>query len=180
MSVSTASPLLAATWLTLFTWATWVVAVLLVALAIRRRHGALAVAALLVPVLAWAPDTLDRDRFQYQHNRKLGPARAAVDLPPGKERKARNLQLIRAAAQAIPAGAAYQWVTGGRYRHLGDSRYHQQYVLATDWAQYYLAPRVAVESSSAPWALVLGATPASVGVRARRAWRYGQDWLVER
>ena len=180
MSVSTASPVLAAAWLTIFQWGTWAAAALLVGLAIRRRHGAVAVAILLVPVLVWAPDTLDRDHFVYDHNRKLGPSRAAVDLPRGKERDARNLPLIRAAERTIPSGAEYQWVTGGPYLHLGPSRYHQAYVLATDWAQYYLAPRVAVDSSQAPWALVLGAAPADVGLHPRHAWRYGQDWLVQR
>ena len=180
MSGSTASVVLAAAWPTIFKVGTWAVAALLVGLALWRGRGALAVAVILVPVLVWAPDTLDRDHFLYDHNKKLGPSRAAVDLPPGKERDARNLPLIRAAERAIPPGAEYQWLTGGPYLHLGPSRYHQRYVLATDWAQYYLAPRVATDSSRAPWALVLGAAPAAVGLHPLHAWRYGQDWLVER
>jgi hypothetical protein len=180
VSASTGSGVLAAAWLTIFTVGTWAAAALLVALALWRGRGAVAVAILLVPVLLWAPSTLDRDHFLYDHNRKLGPSRAAVDLPAGKERDARNLPLVRAAARAIPAGDEYQWVTGGPYRHLGPSRWHQAYVLATDWAQYYLAPRVAVDSSGAPWALVLGAAPAQVGVHPRHAWRFGEDWLVQR
>ena len=48
------------------------------------------------------------------------------------------------------------------------------------WVGFVIAPRLVDAGARARWAVLVDRTPREAGVRPRRAWRFGRDWLVER
>ena len=91
----------------------------------------------------------------------------------------RNVRLAEFADSRIPAGSTYSLIavdprTGRRVSPFGEG-FSQNMV----WLQFVLAPRIAVNGPQR-WTIVLGATPAEAGLSPRRAFRFHDDWLVER
>jgi hypothetical protein len=140
---------------------------------VLRRPEVLLVVALTA---AWLPATLRSDLSSVgdvdlvpHATQALGPA----------ARVGTNVALVRAAATRIPAGADYSIVFGGKWkpRHLGGGLQLAREAGAS-WTQYALAPRFAVDQTTASWLLLRDVSPAMLGIRAGARWRYGSDWLV--
>jgi hypothetical protein len=141
----------------------------------KARQGALAALALLIA--GRAPGTLAPDIRGFVADARLGHP----DQVRGVAATAgMNLRLVLAARRLIPRGSAYAIVFAGRWTP-GRERgaVPKQREAGEAWTQFTLAPRLAVPASDASWLLVRGASPASLGIRAARVWRFGDDWLVQ-
>ena len=88
----------------------------------------------------------------------------------------RDLPLLLGIRRLVPEDGSIAFVPrGGRaarriYVQTGWAR----------WAAFAVAPRLVVEDANAPWLVVVGRSPDEAGLRVRRAWRFGSDWLAER
>jgi hypothetical protein len=151
-------------------------------LVLARRFGTiwLGALALIAPAAIAAKVTVPQAWRTARLESRLTEAQAQTWLP-GALAVTRNLPLIRAAQDHIPTEGTYAWVPAGPFRHFGPTEWHNRYVALTGWAQYALAPRVAVKPAAARWLLVLDDSPRAAGLKHwRLALRYGNDWLVER
>jgi hypothetical protein len=151
--------------------------VLVIGIALQRRGApGLAVAVVLVPAAFALPGIVHRDLHDMRADRKLTELQAQLAVP-GAIKPLRNVHLALGARHLIPPGAEYRWILGGRFTHGGAENRRARYLNTTDWLEQFLAPRVPVDGT-AGWGIVLDATPASLGVRPRQAWRFGRDWVV--
>lgn len=139
---------------------------------------ALALAVLLVPVAVSAPgraaslaDGTRRDAGRGDGEAGLAAPRAATE--------GRNLKLLFAAEERIPWGSDYG-IVRGELPADATAREGRARAYGIAWMQYRLAPRVAKLGADAPWVLVFDSTPEQAGISPRRAWRFGDDWLLER
>jgi hypothetical protein len=151
--------------------------VLVIGIALQRRGGpGLAVAVVLIPAAFALPGVIHRDTHELHADRKLTDLQAQLAVP-GALKPLRNIHLALGARRLIPAGAEYRWILGGRFTHGGFEKRHARYLNTTDWLEQFLAPRVPVDGV-ADWGIVLDATPASLGITPRQAWRFGRDWVI--
>jgi hypothetical protein len=151
--------------------------VLAIGIALQRRgRPGVAVAVVLVPAALALPGVIHRDRHELHADRKLTDLQAEL-VVPGAIKPLRNVSLALGAQHLIPVDAEYRWILGGRFTHGGAENLRARYLNTTDWLEQFLAPRVPVDGT-AEWGIVLDATPASLGVRPRQAWRFGLDWVV--
>ncbi len=140
----------------------------------RSRIG-LAAFVLLVPVVLTAPTTF---RADYNSARTFYRLRGSVEPRPAFLQQ-RNQRLVNAALARIPSGEPYSWAAVSR-KGVTDAPLGYGFSFGTVWAQFELAPRVAVTGVPTRWVLVLRGSPRAAGVVPRHAWRFGDDWLVER
>jgi hypothetical protein len=139
-----------------------------------HRPG-LALAALLVPLAVTAPTTVRDAVDRTIRTVRLGPTAAALVAPRAAER-GRNVPLTLAAERRIPPQSTYGIVMGRRLP--GPRGRDRFYGIA--WTSFRLAPRISVRGSEARWVLLYDATPEDAGIPGRRAWRFGDDWLIQR
>jgi hypothetical protein len=79
-----------------------------------------------------------------------------------------NWALTLAARKRVPESATFATTTAPGMRPGGDV-----------WLRYALAPRLQVPVGQADWVIIWGGDPSAVGIHGRRAWRFGEDWLVK-
>lgn len=140
----------------------------------RWRVG-LAAFVLLVPVVMTAPTAF---RADYNIARTFYKVRGSVEPRPAFLLQ-RNQRLVNAALARIPSGEPYSWAAVSK-KGVTDVPLGYGFSFGTVWAQFELAPRVAVTGDPTRWVLVLHGSPRAAGVVPRHAWRFGDDWLVER
>jgi hypothetical protein len=148
----------------------------------RNRAQAALVVLVLVVGLARLPFTLVSDIRGMRSDARLSAAAAAEARGPAAA-AGTNIELIRAARKRIPSGAPFAIVRGGSWGtgSRPDRALAFVWEAGQSWTQYDLAPRLEVSASQARWLLIRDATPAAVGVPdPLHAWRFGDDWLVER
>ncbi len=129
----------------------------------RRFRVLLVVAVCLVPIVLAAPKYVRLERSD-----AAASARASVysSPPPFKWTKS-NRRLIAGIVDHVPAHASVTLAnapfTAGWMR----------------WLAYSIAPRQLVDGP-AKWTLVFDETPAQAKLYPAHAWRYRNDWLVEK
>jgi hypothetical protein len=136
------------------------------------RRSLVAAALLAIPIAVTIGSTVRSDVDAIRAHARIGAADAAV-VPPHTFPGFANVALLRGVRRLVPSGARVAFV----------AREPQEIYLQTGWirwAAFAIAPRLVVEGRKAPWVVVTGRTPGDAGVRGRRSWRFGRDWLVER
>ena len=149
----------------------------LLCIAARAERPRVALAAFLVPVSLTAPPTVVQHLKNAEQDFEHGPARAALFASPAAAR-GRNLPLLRAAQTLIPPTSVYGIVR----RRPANSPAHERRARSSGivWMQFQLAPRIADRGDEAQWILIFDSSPRREGIAVRRAWRFGEDWLVRR
>jgi hypothetical protein len=127
----------------------------------RRVRGLLAVAVLLVPIALAAPGFVRAERRDARAS-----ARASVYTRPLRGRQV-NHALLAGIIEHVPAHESVSVVNA--QLETGWIR----------WVAYSIAPRQLTETP-ARWTIVFGKTPAQARLHPAHAWRYANDWLVER
>lgn len=131
------------------------------------NRAVVATVVLLVPLVVTLPGTIRSELSKASAERSLTPLARAVEPPfhwPG-DANARLLAELRA---RVPRDATIAFRSP-------DPRYVERGWVR--WVAFVLAPRRIVEGRDADWLVVVGGAPPA---GARRAWRFGGDWLVER
>jgi hypothetical protein len=129
-------------------------------------------AVLAVPVAVTLGSTVRRDVDAIRENSRLHGVQAEV-VPPFRFAGYSNVPLLLGMRRIVPEAARIAFVP----REPADIYLRTGWVR---WAAFVIAPRVVVEGPNAPWVVVVHRTPRAAGVHGRRAWRFGDDWLVER
>ena len=130
-------------------------------------------AVLVVPVALTLPSTVRKDVDAIREHRRIGRVEAEV-VPPFPFAGFRNVPLLLGIRQRVPEDASIAFVPPG------GAAARRIYVQTgwVRWAAFSIAPRLVVSGARAPWVVLVGRTPGEAGVHARRAWRYGDDWLL--
>jgi hypothetical protein len=129
-------------------------------------------AVLAVPVALTLGSTARKDVDAIREHSRLSAVEAEV-VPPFPFAGYSNVPLLLGVRRLVPPEgriAFFPREPAGIYLQTGWVR----------WAAFVLAPRVVVDGRDAPWLVVVHRTPRAANVRGRRAWRFGNDWLVER
>jgi hypothetical protein len=129
-------------------------------------------AVLAVPVALTLGSTVRKDVDAIREHHRLGSVEAEV-APPFPFAGYSNVPLLLGMRQVVPEDANISFV----------AREPEDVYLQTGWirwAAFVLAPRAVVEGTDAAWVVVVHRTPRAANVHGRRAWRFGDDWLVER
>ena len=130
---------------------------------------------LAIPVALTLGSTVRKDADAIRDHSRLTAVEANV-VPPYDY----GASAERPAAARHPATRAR-----GRARLVPAARRsrEQRLFIATGWIRwvgFVIAPRLVDAGVRSPWVVLVHRTPRSAGIRPRRAWRFGPDWLVER
>jgi hypothetical protein len=129
-------------------------------------------AVLAVPVAVTLGSTVRKDVDAVREHSRLSVVQAEV-VPPFAFAGYRNVPLLLGVRRLVPEGANIAFVP----------REPPHIYLQTGWvrwAAFVLAPRLVVEERDAPWLVIVHRTPRAAKIHGRRAWRFGDDWLVQR
>jgi hypothetical protein len=134
-----------------------------------------AAAVLVLPIALTVGSTVRHDVDAIREHARLSAVEADVEPPfafPGY----RNVPLLLGMRRLVPDDARIAFVPRG------GAAARRDYVRTgwVRWAAFVLAPRLVVAGSTAPWIVSVGRPPGDAGIVARRTWRFGDDWLVER
>jgi hypothetical protein len=130
---------------------------------------------LAIPVALTLGSTVRKDVDAIREHSRLSFVETEIEPPfafPGY----RNVPLLLGIRRLVPEDGSIAFVPRGGpaarriYLQTGWAR----------WAAFAVAPRVVVDDATAPWLVVVGRSPREAGLRVRRAWRFGSDWLAER
>jgi hypothetical protein len=129
-------------------------------------------AVLAVPVAVTLGSTVRKDVDAIREHSRLSAVEAEV-VPPFRFAGYRNVPLLLGMRRLVPEDAKIAFVP----REPADIYLQTGWVR---WAAFVIAPRAVVEGRDAPWLVVVHRTPRAAKIHGRRAWRFGDDWLVER
>ena len=130
-------------------------------------------AVLVVPIALTLPSTVRKDVDAIREHRRVGRIEAEV-VPPFPFAGFRNVPLLLGIRQRVPEDASIAFVPRG------GAAARRIYVQTgwVRWAAFSIAPRLVVSGARARWVVLVGRSPGEAGVHPRRAWRYGDDWLL--
>jgi hypothetical protein len=146
----------------------------------RRAQRGLIAAALLIAGV-WAPQAVISDIRGARSNLRLSATQAAEARGPSAL-EGTNRELVRAAERRIPPGESFAIIRAGRWGSAAKPARPLAFAwqAGQSWTEFALAPRVQVAPRDAAWLLIRDQSPAAAGIRNPvRAWRVGEDWLVE-
>jgi hypothetical protein len=135
----------------------------------------LAVVVLVVPLALTLGSTVRKDVDAIRDHSRLTAVQANV-VPPYDYGASENVPLLLGIRRHVPADARLSFIPRGGLAE-------QRLFIATGWIRwvgFVIAPRLVDASVRAPWVVTVGRTPQSAGLRPRRVWRFGRDWLAER
>jgi hypothetical protein len=135
----------------------------------------LAVAVLVVPLALTLGSTVRKDVDAIREHSRLTAVEANV-VPPYDYGASQNVPLLLGIERHVPEDARVSFIPRGGVAE-------QRLFIATGWIRwggFVIAPRLVDAGLRSPWVVLVRRTPASAGIRPRRAWRFGPDWLVER
>ena len=147
-----------------------------------HRRALVAIPVLALPIALTLPATLRHETHAIRRSFRLTPVEAEV-APPHRWPAYRNVPLLVGARRLVPGDATIAFIPGGRWTKARTPAEARRIYVQTGWvrwAAFVLAPRVVVEGTDAPWAVLVDQSPERAGIRPRRAWRFGNDWLVQR
>ena len=133
------------------------------------RRSTLVAAILVVPIAMTAFSTIRDDVDAVREQGRLSAVEADV-VPPFAFAGYRNVPLLLGIRRQVPADASLAFV----------ARQSPAVYLRTGWvrwAAFVVAPRLVVDDPRAEWVVYVDGAPPH---GARRAWRFGPDWLVQR
>jgi hypothetical protein len=148
----------------------------------QRHRALLAVPVLVLPVALTLVDTVHHEKSAIDRYFGLTPVEAEVD-PPLRWRAYENVELLRAMRRLVPADATISFLPGGRWTETRTPDMARSNYLQTGWVRwvaFVTAPRIVVPGADADWTVLVDQSPSEAGIRFRRAWRFGNDWLVQR
>jgi len=132
-------------------------------------------AVLVVPIALTLGSTVREDADAIREHSRLTAVEAEV-VPPFAFAGYRNVPLLRGIRRLVPEDSSIAFVPrGGK---AGRRIYVQTGWVR--WAAFAIAPRLVAAGPTAPWLVVVGRSPREAGLRGRRTWRFGRDWLVQR
>jgi hypothetical protein len=134
-----------------------------------------AAAVLAIPVALTLGTTVRNDVDAIRVHSGLTAVEANV-VPPYDYGASQNVALLLGIRRHVPESARVSFIPRG-----GPAE--QRLFIATGWIRwvgFVIAPRLVDAGVRSRWVVTVHRTPRSGGVRPRRAWRYGPDWLVER
>lgn len=146
------------------------------------RRALLPVAVLAVPIALTLPKTVRHETRAIDKNFGLSRVEAEI-VPPIHWPAYRNDRLLLGISRLVPADASISFIPGGRWTASRSPSEARRIYVQTGWVRWVafaIAPRLVVAGSDAPWAVLVDQSPVAAGIRPRRAWRFGRDWLVER
>ena len=132
-------------------------------------------AVLAFPVALTLGSTVRDDVDAIREHSRLSAVEANVVAPFGFG-ASRNVPLLLGIRRIVPADASVSFLPRG-----GDAA--RRIIVQTGgirWVGFVIAPRLVDAGADARWAVLVGRSPREAGIRPRRAWRFGRDWLVER
>jgi hypothetical protein len=135
----------------------------------------LAVAVLVVPLALTLGSTVRKDVDAIREHSRLTAVDANV-VPPYDYGASQNVPLLLGIERHVPRDARVSFIPRGGLAE-------QRLFIATGWIRwvgFVIAPRLVDAGLRSPWVVLVHRTPGSAGIRPRRAWRFGPDWLVER
>jgi hypothetical protein len=147
----------------------------------RRRFRAEAATILIValPLVLSLPYNAPNWYRSLRAHQRLSTSEALAIAPPVIAGN-RNLPLAQQALSSIPQNGTYALIapphSGRKTGAARRERARRTYVAS--WLQYWLAPRLQVDSAEAEWWILLDAPQPPEGVRA--VFRFGDDLLVQR
>jgi hypothetical protein len=130
---------------------------------------------LAIPVALTLGSTVHKDVDAIRAHSRLNEVQADV-VPPIDYGASENAPLLVGIRRIVPRDAHVSFIPRGGHPA-------QQIFIATGWIRwvgFVIAPRLVDAGERSRWVVLVGRTPQSAGIRPRRAWRFGRDWLVER
>ena len=130
---------------------------------------------LAIPVALTLGATVHSDVDAIRAHSRLSDVQANL-VPPIDYGTSENVPLLAGIRRIVPRDAHVSFIPRG-------GRAAQQIFIATGWIRwvgFVVAPRLVDAGERSPWVVLVDRTPQSAGIRPRRAWRFGRDWLVER
>ena len=134
-----------------------------------------AAAVLALPVAVTLGSTVRKDVDAIRTHSKLTSVEANV-VPPFGFGASRNVPLLLGIRRVVPERASVSFLPRGGAQA-------RRIFVQTGWIRwvaFVIAPRLVDAGPAARWAVLVDRTPRGAGIRPRRAWRFGRDWLVER
>ena len=132
-------------------------------------------AILAVPVALTIGSAVRHDVDAIREHSRLGAVEAEV-VPPFSFRPSRNVPLLLGIRRLVPPDASVSFLPRGG----AEARRIFVQTGWIRWVAFAIAPRLVDAGPRARWAVLVDRSPGSAGIRPRRAWRFGRDWLVER
>ena len=132
-------------------------------------------AILAVPVALTLGSTVRNDVDAIREHSRLTAVEADV-VPPFDFGASRNVPLLLGIRRIVPEDASVSFVPRG-----GDDA--RRIFVQTGWIRwvgFVIAPRLVDAGAGSRWVVLVDRSPRVAGMRPRRAWRFGRDWLVER
>jgi hypothetical protein len=134
-----------------------------------------ATAVLAIPVAVTLGPTVRNDVDAIRDHARLTAIEANV-VPPYDYGASQNVPLLLGIRRHVPVDARVSFIPRGGLAE-------QRLFIATGWIRwvgFVIAPRLVDAGVRSPWVVLVHRTPRSAGIRPRRTWRFGRDWLVER
>jgi hypothetical protein len=132
-------------------------------------------AVLVVPIALTLGSTVRKDVDAIREHSRLSAVEADV-VPPFDFGASRNVPLLLGIRRIVPDNARISFVPRGG----AEARRIFVQTGWIRWVGFVIAPRLVDAGARARWVVLVDGSPRSVGIHARRAWRFGRDWLVER
>ena len=130
---------------------------------------------LAIPVALTLGSTVHKDADAIRDHSRLTAVQANV-VPPYDYGASENVPLLLGIRRHVPDDQGVSFIPRGGLAE-------QRLGIATGWIRwvgFVIAPRLVDAGTGSPWVVTVGHSPQSAGIRPRRVWRYGRDWLVER
>ena len=130
---------------------------------------------LAIPVALTLGSTVRNDVEAIREHSELSAVEANI-VPPYDYGASENVPLLVGIRRHVPDDASVSFIPRGGLAE-------QRLFVATGWIRwvgFVIAPRLVDAGVRSPWAVLVHRTPRSAGIRPRRAWRFGRDWLVAR
>jgi hypothetical protein len=132
-------------------------------------------AVLAVPVALTIGSTVRKEVDAIREQSNLTAVEANV-VPPFGFGASRNVPLLLGIRRIVPDDASISFLPRG-----GDQA--RRIFVQTGWIRwvaFVIAPRFVDAGPDAHWVVLVDRSPRAAGIRPRRAWRFGRDWLAER
>jgi hypothetical protein len=134
-----------------------------------------ACAVLVVPLALTVPKTIRHDVDAVREHSRLSAVEAGV-VPPFDYGASTNVPLLLGIRRIVPPDASISFVPRGG---AGARRIFVQTGWIR-WVGFVIAPRLVDPGDGSRWVVLVHQSPRQAGIQARRTWRFGDDWLVER
>jgi hypothetical protein len=141
----------------------------------RVWRSLVACAVLVLPLALTVPKTIRHDVDAVREHSHLTAVEAGF-VPPYDYGASTNVPLLLGIRRIVPSDARVSFIPRGG----AEAR---RILVQTGWIRwvgFVIAPRLVDAGAGARWAVLVHRTPREAGVRVSRAWRFGDDWLVER